>query len=317
MRPVVLLTHAIHQEAIALLQGSAEVRVLKQADEAGLLREIGDADALLVRMPVSRTVIRAGKRLRVVARHGVGVDYIPLDVCTELSIPVTNTPDANTESVAEHVIGCMIALAHRIVPADRAVRQHNWLWRDNMIGLDLFGRTLGVIGLGRIGSRVAAIAAQAFRMKVLGYDPYAASSAANAMVSLCSLEDLLRQSDFVTIHVPSTSQTKHILNSARIGSMKRGSFLINAARGNLVETAALAAALSSGHLAGAALDVLEDEPPRTDNPLLTLDNIIITPHSAALTEEAMIRMGTTAAEDIIRVLRGEPPIHQVNRLVKD
>jgi D-3-phosphoglycerate dehydrogenase len=300
MRPVVLLTHAIHQEAIALLQGSAEVRVLKQADEAGLLREIGDADALLVRMPISRTVIRAGKRLRVVARHGVGVDYIPLDVCTELSIPVTNTPDANTESVA-----------------DRAVRQHNWLWRDNMIGLDLFGRTLGVIGLGRIGSRVAAIAAEAFRMKVLGHDPYAASSAANAMVSLCSLEDLLRQSDFVTIHVPSTSQTKHMLDAARIGSMKRGSFLINAARGNLVESAALAAALSSGHLAGAALDVLEDEPPRADNPLLTLDNIIITPHSAALTEEAMIRMGTTAAEDILRVLRGEPPIHQVNRLARD
>ena len=186
-----------------------------------------------------------------------------------------------------------------------------------MNGLDLFGRTLGVIGLGRIGSRVAAIAAQAFRMKVLGHDPYAASSAANAMVSLCSLEDLLRQSDFVTIHVPSTSQTKHILDSARIGSMKRGSFLINAARGNLVETAALAAALSSGHLAGAALDVLEEEPPRTDDPLLTLDNIIVTPHSAALTEEAMIRMGTTAAEDIIRVLLGEPPIHQVNRLVKD
>ena len=132
MRPVVLLTHAIHQEAIALLQGSAEIRVLKQADEVGLLREIGDADALLVRMPVSRTVIRAGKRLRVVARHGVGVDYIPLDVCTELGIPVTNTPDANTEFVAEHVIGCMIALAHRIAPADRAVRQHNWLWRDNI-----------------------------------------------------------------------------------------------------------------------------------------------------------------------------------------
>ena len=122
-------------------------------------------------MPISAEAIRAGKRLRVVARHGVGLDYIPVDVCTELGIPVTFTPDANTESVAEHVIGGMIALAHRFAPADRAIRQGNWAWRDTNIGCDLFGRTLGVIGLGRIGLRVAEIAAQAFRMKVLGYDP--------------------------------------------------------------------------------------------------------------------------------------------------
>ena len=165
MRPVVLATHPIHAEAMSMIRSVAELRILSTASEAGLLREVSEADALLVRMPISADAIRAGKRLRVVARHGVGLDYIPVDVCTELGIPVTFTPDANTDSVAEHVIGGMIALAHRFAPADRAIRQGNWAWRDTNIGCDLFGRTLGVIGLGRIGLRVAEIAAQAFRMK--------------------------------------------------------------------------------------------------------------------------------------------------------
>lgn len=316
MRSTVLLTHPIHAEAMELLRGVAELRVLAPADEATLLKEIVDADALLVRMPVSPEAIRAGRRLKVVARHGVGLDYIPVEVCTELGIPVTFTPDANTESVAEHAIGGMIALAHRFATADRAVRNGNWSWRDGSIGIDLFGRNLGVIGLGRIGSRVSEIATQAFGMKVLGYDPNIASGAVtDGSVTRVSLEELLRQSDFVTIHTPLTPQTRHTLNATRIGLMKRGAFLINAARGGLVDTAALAAALANGHLAGAALDVLEDEPPLPDNPLLGLDNVLITPHSAALTEEAMYRMGMTAAEDIVRVLRGEFPKNQANRLL--
>jgi D-3-phosphoglycerate dehydrogenase len=312
MRPVVLLTHAIHPEAMALLAGAAELRVLHQADEAELRRQIVDADALLVRMPISAEAIRAGKRLRIVARHGVGLDYIPVDVCTELGIPVTFTPDANTESVAEHVIGAMIALAHRIVTLDRAVQRHAWGLRDQHIGIDLVGRTLGIIGLGRIGSRVAEIAAQAFGMTVLGHDPHAAAAAAPRARRM-SLEDLLSQSDFVTVHAPLTQQTRHLLDAKRIAQMKRGAFLINAARGALVETAALSAALANGHIAGAALDVLEDEPPGADNPLIGRDNVIVTPHSAALTEEAMRRMGTTAAEDIIRVLQGEAALYQANR----
>jgi D-3-phosphoglycerate dehydrogenase len=314
---VVLLTHSIDPKAIRLIGSVAEVRILSQPDEAGLLREITEADALLVRMPITAQAVRAGKRLRVVARHGVGLDYIPVDVCTELGIPVTFTPDANTESVAEHVIGSMLSLAHRMAPADRAIRRGNWSWRDSNIGLDLFGRTLGIIGFGRIGSRVAEVASQAFRMPVLVHDPYlpANFSAAHG-VTRASLDELLIKSDFVTLHAPLTPETRHLLNSARIGSMKRGSFLINAARGGLVETAALAKALSTHHLAGAALDVLEDEPPKPDNPLLGLENVLITPHSAALTEEAMSRMGMTAAEDIVRVLRGETAINVANRPIK-
>jgi D-3-phosphoglycerate dehydrogenase / 2-oxoglutarate reductase len=314
---VVLLTHSIDPEAVRLISSVAEVRILSQPDEAGLLREIAEADALLVRMPITAQAIRAGKRLRVVARHGVGLDYIPVDVCTELGIPVTFTPDANTESVAEHVIGSMLSLAHRMAPADRAIRNGNWSWRDTNIGLDLFGRTLGIIGFGRIGSRVAEVADQAFRMKVLVHDPYLPANLSGTRgVTSASLDELLSKSDFVTIHAPLTPETRHLLNSARIGSMKRGAFLINAARGGLVDTEALAKALSTHHLAGAALDVLEDEPPKSDNPLLGLENVLITPHSAALTEEAMSRMGMTAAEDIVRVLRGETAINVANRSIK-
>jgi D-3-phosphoglycerate dehydrogenase len=314
---VVLLTHSIDPEAVRLISSVAEVRILSQPDEAGLLREIAEADALLARMPITAQAVRAGKRLRVVARHGVGLDYIPVDVCTELGIPVTFTPDANTESVAEHVIGSMLSLAHRMAPADRAIRHGNWSWRDTNIGFDLFGRTLGIIGFGRIGSRVAEVAGQAFRMQVLVHDPYLPANFSGTQgVTRASLDELLIKSDFVTIHAPLTPETRHLLNSARIGSMKRGSFLINAARGGLVDTAALAKALSTHHLAGAALDVLEDEPPKSDNPLLGLENVLITPHSAALTEEAMSRMGMTAAEDIVRVLRGETAINVANQPIK-
>lgn len=318
MNQIVLLTHPIASEAMQLISSAAEVRILSQPDEAGLLREIPEADALLVRMPITANAVRAGKRLRVVARHGVGLDYIPVDVCTELGIPVTFTPDANTESVAEHVIGSMIALAHRLSPADRAIRQGNWSWRDKNIGIDLLGRTLGVIGLGRIGSRVSQIANQAFRMKVLVHDPFLpADFAGSPGVTCVGLEELLSSSDFVTIHVPLSPGTKHMINSERIGLMKSGAFFINAARGGLVETQALAKALSNHHLAGAALDVLEDEPPKPDNPLLGLENVLITPHSAALTEEAMSRMGMTAAEDIVRVLRGETAINVANQSALD
>lgn len=318
MNQIVLLTHPIDAAATQLLSSVAEVRLLSQPDEVGLLREIPDADALLVRMPITARAIHAGKRLRIVARHGVGLDYIPVNVCTDLGIPVTFTPDANTESVAEHVIGSMIALAHRLSPADRAIRQGNWSWREKNIGVDLFRRTLGIIGFGRIGSRVSQIASQAFGMQVRIYDPFLPSDFATPPDVTCvGLDELLSSSDFITIHVPLSPATKHLINSERISLMKRGSFFINTARGALVDTQALVEALASHHLAGAALDVLEDEPPKQDSPLLSLENVLITPHSAALTEEAMFRMGMTAAEDIVRVLRGENAINVANQIGLD
>jgi D-3-phosphoglycerate dehydrogenase len=218
------------------------------------------------------------------------------------------TPDANTESVAEHVIGTMIVLAHEIGRAERAVRAGRWSVRDGLRGVDLRDRTLGIVGLGRIGTRVAEIARAPFRMTVLANDPAQSDDDVRARgAEPRSLENLLAESDFVTLHVPLTTTTRHLLDARAISGMKRGSYLINHARGGLVDTKALIRALKAGHLAGAAVDVLEEEPPRPDLELLQLDNVIVTPHSAALTDEAMRRMGTDAAEDILRVLRGERP----------
>jgi D-3-phosphoglycerate dehydrogenase len=308
MRPSVLITHPIHAEAMARLRQEAELKVLADPSPAGLLAEIPTADALLVRMPIAAEAIRAGRRLKVVARHGVGLDYIPVDVCTELRIPVVFTPDANTESVAEHVVGTMIALAHQVARADRAVRAGRWGERDRLMGFDLRGRTIGIVGMGRIGSRVAEICRCAFAMRVLGADPYLEDKAIRERgAEPRSLQSLLADADFVTLHAPSTQQTRHLIDEAAIAVMKPGACLINHARGALVDTAALTAALKAGRVGGAAVDVLETEPPPPELEFIHLDNVIVTPHSAALTDEAMRRMGCDAGEDILRVLRGEKP----------
>lgn len=308
MRDTVLITHAIHPDAMARLEREVDARVLADASIAGLMAEIPAADALLVRMPIPPEAIRAGRRLRVVARHGVGLDYIPVDTCTEQKIPVVFTPDANTESVAEHVVGTMIALAHQVARADRAVRAGRWSVRDGLMGIDIRGRTIGIVGVGRIGARVAQICRGAFDMRVLGFDPHLDAQAIEARgAEPRTLEALLAEADFVTLHTPSTAQTRHLLDARTIGQMKRGAYLINHARGALVDTIALTDALKAGRLGGAAIDVLEVEPPPAGLELLQLDNVITTPHSAALTDEAMRKMGCDAAEDLLRVLRGERP----------
>ena len=308
MRPNILITHAIHADAMALLQAEADVKVLADPSAEGLLREIATADALLVRMPVAAEAIRAGRRLRVVARHGVGLDYIPVDVCTELRIPVVYTPDANTESVAEHVVGTMIALAHQVVRADRAVRAGRWNERDRLMGFDIRGRTIGIVGVGRIGARVAQICRLGFGMRVLGHDPHLEDQViSDRGAEPRPLRSLLAESDFVTLHTPSTQQTRHLIDAAAIAAMKPTACLINHARGALVDTVALTKALKEGRLGGAAVDVLETEPPPAGLEFVQLENVIVTPHSAALTDEAMRRMGCDAGEDILRVLRGDRP----------
>lgn len=304
----ILITQAIHPQAHARLAQQAAVHILEDTTQEGLIQAIADADALLVRMPVTSAAIRAGRKLRVVARHGVGLDYIPVETCTELGIPVVFTPDANTESVAEHVLGTMIALAHQIARVDRAVRTGGWNVRDGLLGIDIRGRTLGIVGVGRIGTRVAEVCRSAFAMKVLGCDPNLEPSAIAARgAEPVTLDQLLSESDFVTLHVPATRANHHLIDTSALARMKRGTFLINHARGGLVDTAALTDALKSRQLGGAAVDVLEQEPPAQDLELLQLDNVIVTPHSAALTDEAMLRMGSDAGDDIMRVLRGERP----------
>lgn len=313
MKPIVLLTHVIHPRAMERLTEEVEVRVADAYDEPSLCRAISDVSGVIVRMPLSPAVIEAGKQLKVVARHGVGLDYIPVATCTDKGLPVIFTPNANTESVAEHVIGSMIGLAHYFGPADRAVRSHQWQRRDGMIGVDLFRRSIGIVGMGRIGTRVAAICRAAFDMRVFGYDPNLGSEViAQRGAEPLSLNELLAQSEFLTLHLPLNVSTRHLMDAKALRKMRRGAYLINAARGGLIDTDALAQAIKDGHIRGASLDVFEEEPPSLENSLLGLDNVILTPHSAALTEEAMLRMGMDSSEDVLRVLRGEPPLNCAN-----
>ncbi len=311
-RPVVLLTQPIAESALARIRAVAEVRIASDRSEQGLRDQIRDAEVLVVRDPIAPSVIEAGERLRLVARHGVGLDFIPLDECKRRGIPVTITPGANTNAVVEWVVGCMIALAHRLGTATRFTRQGEWKKRDGLEGFELSGKTLGIIGFGRIGSALSAVAKAAFAMDVLAYDPdRSAQDVAAQGARKAALDELLKNSHFVSLHLPATIDTKHIINRESLARFRKGAVLINGARGALVDTDALVDALSSGRLAGVAMDGVDTEPLPLDHPLLNHDDVILTPHSAALTKEALENMGNMVADEVERTLQGIPPRNRV------
>jgi len=315
-RPRVLVPQTIHPDAVALLAESCEVVCGPRGPEGmDLFDGIEACDAVLIRTAkLSGDTIRRGTRLRVIARHGVGVDNIDLAAATECGIPVVNTPEANAVSVAEHVIGTMIAAVRMIHEADAAVRRGEFSYRDGRTGIELSGKRLGVVGLGRVGSRVARIARLGFDMVVAAYDPYAPRLLFEELgvEAAASVDELIAASDFVTLHVPLTPQTRNLIDARRIEAMKQGAVLVNCARGGLVDEAALARALVSGKLRAAAVDVFDDEPPPPDHPLFGVPNVLLTPHMAAHTQEAMWRMAMGAATRILEVLAGKAPRDVVN-----
>lgn len=312
-KPIVLLTQPIAASAMDRIRAIAEIRVATDRSENGLSAQMTDVSALVVRDPITPSVIAAGKQLRLVARHGVGTDYIPVDECSRRGIPVTITPGANTNAVVEWVVGTMISLSHRFGTAMEYTRRGEWKRREGLEGFELSGKTLGVIGFGRIGSALSSIVSQAFKMQVLAFDPdRSAEQIAAYGARKASMHEVLERSDFATLHLPATPETKHLINPQTLGQMKRGAILINGARGALVDTAALVAALQSGQIAGAALDGVEQEPLAPDHPLLQSKNVILTPHSAALTEEALHNMGHMVADEVERVLASKPALHTVN-----
>lgn len=312
-RPVVLFTQPIVASAMERIAKVASVRIAADRSETGLREQIVDAAALVVRDPIPASVIAAGKKLKLVARHGVGLDYIPVEECTRLGIPVTITPGANTNAVVEWAIGMMIALSHRFGTAIRNTRDGEWKTRDGLEGFELSGKTLGVIGFGRIGSALSSLASAAFKMRVLAFDPAQnAEQIAAHGARKVSIDEVLRESDFVSLHLPAVAETRHIINSNTLSAMKAGAILINGARGALVDAAALEVALSTGHLAGVAMDGIEDEPLPPDHPLLHRDDVILTPHSAALTIEALNNMGHMVADEVERSLRGDTLHNKIN-----
>ncbi len=257
---------------------------------------------------LDRAAIEAADRLQVISRYGVGVDSVDLEAAAAKGITVTNTPTAMTSSVAELAIGLLLSLARSIPQSSAQVREGKW---PRVRGKCLEGSVIGLLGFGAIGREVAR-RLQPWHATILAYDPFGDESLARALnVRLVGLDELVREADFLSLHAPLIPETRGVVNAEFLARMKKGSYLVNAARGELVDEAALVAALESGQLAGAALDVYVKEPPAPDNPLLKQPNLIGTPHCASGTNDASNRMGREALSDCLAVLRGEAPVHPV------
>ena len=306
--PHALIAGKIHPDGLAILRARADLTIEEMADlsaEAFAAR-LPDADALLIRTaPLPAAAVERAGRLRIVSRHGVGYDNVPLPELTRRGIPLAVIGNVNSAAVAEHTLMLMLALAKRTWHFDRAVRDGAWDLRNRLTPGDLEGSTLLILGLGRIGREVARRAA-AFDMRILGYDP-AVSAASMAEAHVTPVGDwraALGQADFVTLHLPRTAETRHMIGAAELALMKPSAFLLNTARGGLVDEVALAEALAAGRIAGAGLDVLEDEPPARDHPLLGSERAILSPHVASLSQSAAVRMGVVSATNLLAGLDG-------------
>ncbi len=302
----VLVADPINQSSIKiLLENGFEVDYKPEISPSELEEIIGGYNVLIVRgrTKVSAKVIERGApRLKVIGRAGVGLDNIDVEAASKYGVKVLNTPEASTNSVAELVIGLMVAVARKIAWCDRAMRDGRWPKHEAM-GIELAGKTLGIIGFGRIGRRVAKIAF-AMGMNILAYDvvPIPSEVLMETATRLTSLEEVLKESDVVTLHVPLTAETWHLINAERLALMKPSAILINASRGGVVDEEALYQFLASKRLAGAGLDVFEHEPP-LDSKLLKLDNVVVTPHIGAQTNDAQEAAGMMLAHKIIELFR--------------
>jgi D-3-phosphoglycerate dehydrogenase len=314
MKPFrVLLYEDMHQAGKQILAKKAEIIFARTLDEDDLIEQVGDVDAVIIRAngAVTARLMDAAPKLKVIGRHGVGVDAIDLDAAKVRGIVVCNTPVANVESVAEHAVGLMLAVSKYIARADKATRGGRWQVRYEYIGQELRGRTLGLIGMGRIGGRVAEICHLAFSMPVLYHDIVTYPLAKERLgARKLPLDDVLAQADYVSVHLPLLPATQGLIGREQFGLMKKGTVFINTARGPIVDEVALLAALNSGHLAGAGLDVYAIEPVVADNPLLKLENVVLTPHMAAHTDDALQAM-SLVAEDVLCVLEGQEPVYRV------
>ena len=300
----VLVSEALAPEGSAILRASPDVVV----DERGILKKeellpiIGDYDALIVRSgtKVTEEIIAAAKNLKVIGRAGIGVDNIDVPAATRRGIVVMNTPGGNNVTTAELAISMMLASARHIPQANAALRAGRWE-RSKFVGSEVMGKTLGVIGLGNIG-RVVADRAMGLQMKVVAYDPFVTEQTKPLAVELVSLDELYARSDFITVHVPLLPETKNLIDAAALAKTKPGVRIVNCARGGIVDEQALADAIRSGHVAGAAIDVFAEEPPKADDPLIALPQVVATPHLGASTGEAQVNVAIAIAEQVVAFL---------------
>jgi D-3-phosphoglycerate dehydrogenase / 2-oxoglutarate reductase len=311
-----VLVEKFQPELIAWLRERAEVvEVDPWREPERWEREAPQVDAVISRKGrITRRHIEESRgRLKIIARTGVGVDVsrVDLDAAREHQVWVTNMPGVNAAAVAELAFGQMIALARHGAAADSAVKGQRWADGPRFQGTELAGKTLGIVGMGNIGTRVA-LRARAFEMLLLVCDPYIPASHVTALGGRwVGMAELFRESDYVTLHCPLNAETHHLVGEKQLALMKRSAFLVNLARGGVVDEQALVASLRDKRIAGAAIDVMEQEPPRTDHPLLRLDNVLLTPHIGGSTREAQSRGEWGAAEEVVRVLSGERPLNAV------
>jgi len=319
-KPKILITEPLPliEEEKKLLGKYADVKLAKSATEDGLIAEIKDIDVLMVvYAKITEKIIDSAEKLKGIVRYGIGVDNIDLKAATRRKIPVANIPDYCIGTVADHTLALILALNRKIPMADRILRTGEWgVWTSppsKLKGTDLEGKVLGLIGVGKIGAAVAT-RAKGFGMRIIAYDPYLTKEISEKLdIELVDLPTLLKNADFVSIHAPLTPETCGMIGEGELRLMKRTAYIINTARGPIIQERALYKALKEGWIAGAGLDVYEKEPPNPDNPILKLENVVLTPHIAYYTEEAIWRLEMSAVEEAIRILQGQLPKNLVNK----
>ena len=305
----VLLYEPMHAEGTTLLEERSDLIYADSWEEDNLLRQVRDVDAIIIRAhgSVTDTLMNAAPRLKVIGRHGVGLENIDLIAAKERGIEVVYTPAANAESVAEHFVALALILAKKLRLADIALRAGNWKARYELIGQELYGKNVGIVGLGRIGKETARICHKGFGMSVLYYDVVDFPAEEKELdAKRVDLQEIFMRADFISINLPLLPQTRELINADLLKLMKPTAFLINMARGPLWKEADVVRALKEKWIAGAGSDVYEVEPPSADNPLFTMDTFVGTPHMAAHTEEGMMRM-SMVSRDILAVLEGRRP----------
>lgn len=311
--PRVLLTNAIHPEAHARLARSADLVVAADTSADTLRSAAQGCAVVLVRAQLPDDIFDAAATLTGAVRHGAGVDMIPIDAATARGVLVANVPGVNANAVAEHVLRSMLSLARQTQQVSAVLREQGWAAARAAAesGVELRGRTLGVVGFGHVGQAVARLAHLGLSMRVLAHSrsPWREPGYATA----ATLDELMAQSDVVVLACPLTPQTRGLVGTAQLARMRRGSWLVNVARGPVVDEAALLGALQTGHLAGAALDVFDTQPLRTDHPFWQMPQVLVTPHAAGVTDDSMRAMGLGAVEAVEHLLRGECPPTCVNR----
>lgn len=312
----VLLSEAIHESGIRLLENEAEVIVCPEPTEEAIGNLIHDVDGLIIRTAgkVTRGMIKQAGRLKVISRTGGGLNNIDIEAATDFNIVVCGVKGPQDRMVAEHTLALMGALTKQFFYLDAQIRKGNFASRKEYRPAGLSGKRIGLIGLGRIGRIVADICARAFQMEVWAYDPFVTPETLGSedIVLQDDMAAVIRTADFLSLHVPLTEDTAGLLGSAEFELMKPDAFVINTSRGEVVQEAALVDALKSKKIAGAGLDVFEIEPPDAENPLFDLENVIVTPHSAALTKEAVALLAQGSAENVLRVLQGKAPTYSPN-----